>query len=238
MNRPLVYDVGMNNGDDCEYYLAKGFRVIAIEANPELCSIASSRYHEEIKRNDLTIINMGVGSGTDILPFYVHKTNSVLSTFVPFSDRIGHAATLDESQYRTIEVETRKLSDIISFYGSPEYVKIDVEGFDAICLNDLRDRGIYPKYISAESHSIITACTLIAMGYKEFKLVEGHRVAGDYAKATIRRLDGTYRDFRFNHHSAGPFGEDILGEWVAPDVMMKTLLQLGGGGWIDVHGKR
>jgi len=32
----LVYDVGMNNGDDTAYYLSLGFRVIAIEANPEL----------------------------------------------------------------------------------------------------------------------------------------------------------------------------------------------------------
>ena len=30
----LVYDVGMNNGDDTAYYLRMGYRVVAFEANP------------------------------------------------------------------------------------------------------------------------------------------------------------------------------------------------------------
>jgi hypothetical protein len=30
----LIYDVGMNNGDDTAYYLRRGFRVVAIEPNP------------------------------------------------------------------------------------------------------------------------------------------------------------------------------------------------------------
>ena len=32
----LIYDVGMHNGDDTAYYLHKGFRVIAIDANPAM----------------------------------------------------------------------------------------------------------------------------------------------------------------------------------------------------------
>jgi hypothetical protein len=34
----LIYDVGMNNADDTAYYLWRGSRVLAIEANPELVS--------------------------------------------------------------------------------------------------------------------------------------------------------------------------------------------------------
>lgn len=30
----LVIDVGMHNGDDTAYYLHRGYRVVAIEANP------------------------------------------------------------------------------------------------------------------------------------------------------------------------------------------------------------
>ena len=33
----LIYDVGAHKGEDTEYYLRKGFRVIAIEAMPEFC---------------------------------------------------------------------------------------------------------------------------------------------------------------------------------------------------------
>ena len=36
MEKNLIYDVGMSNGDDTAYYLHRGFRVVAIEANPLL----------------------------------------------------------------------------------------------------------------------------------------------------------------------------------------------------------
>lgn len=34
MDRDLVYDVGMHNGDDTAFYVSQGYRVVAIEADP------------------------------------------------------------------------------------------------------------------------------------------------------------------------------------------------------------
>ena len=34
MQKDLIYDIGMHNGENTEYYLKRGFRVIAVEANP------------------------------------------------------------------------------------------------------------------------------------------------------------------------------------------------------------
>lgn len=34
--RDLIFDIGANNGDDTAFYLKKGFRVVAIEADPAL----------------------------------------------------------------------------------------------------------------------------------------------------------------------------------------------------------
>jgi hypothetical protein len=41
-NPNLIYDVGMHTGQDTEFYLAKGFNVIAIEANPLLMQKAQT----------------------------------------------------------------------------------------------------------------------------------------------------------------------------------------------------
>ncbi|TIL80880.1 MAG: FkbM family methyltransferase, partial [Mesorhizobium sp.] len=49
MQADLVYDVGMNNGDDTAYYLHRGFRVVAIEADPDLCNGAVSRFGKELE---------------------------------------------------------------------------------------------------------------------------------------------------------------------------------------------
>ena len=32
--KDLIFDVGCNNGDDTDFYLRKGFRVVAIDADP------------------------------------------------------------------------------------------------------------------------------------------------------------------------------------------------------------
>jgi hypothetical protein len=40
----------MNNGDDTTYYLWRGFRVLAIEANPVLAANAAMRFTGEIDR--------------------------------------------------------------------------------------------------------------------------------------------------------------------------------------------
>lgn len=47
-NTRIVFDVGMNNGDDSAYYLSKGYRVIAVEANPALVEKARIRFAREI----------------------------------------------------------------------------------------------------------------------------------------------------------------------------------------------
>src|SRR5262249_5480686 len=48
-NPGLIYDVGMNNGDDTAYYLRRGFRVVAIEPNPALVATACERFRREIE---------------------------------------------------------------------------------------------------------------------------------------------------------------------------------------------
>ena len=49
MDRSLVYDVGMNNGDDTAYYLHLGYRVVAIDADPTLIERAKLRFEQEKK---------------------------------------------------------------------------------------------------------------------------------------------------------------------------------------------
>jgi 16S rRNA A1518/A1519 N6-dimethyltransferase RsmA/KsgA/DIM1 with predicted DNA glycosylase/AP lyase activity len=34
-HKDLIYDVGMHHGEDTEFYLRKGFRVVAFEADPD-----------------------------------------------------------------------------------------------------------------------------------------------------------------------------------------------------------
>ena len=50
-----TYD-GMHKGEDTALYLCKGFRVIGIEADPELVEICRKRFINEINSGQLKII--------------------------------------------------------------------------------------------------------------------------------------------------------------------------------------
>jgi hypothetical protein len=141
------------------------------------------------------------------------------------SERTGYTATLGSEEFEVVSVEVRRLSDVVAFFGAPEYKKIDVEGFDSVCLRDLDLRGIRPNYLSAEAHTLETFCHLVAMGYREFKMVSGGRVATDFAQHPITLLDGGSVQFQFKFHSAGPFGEDIPGDWTGPDDILEQWLK-------------
>ncbi len=128
MIAPIAYDVGMNNGDDSEYYLKKGYRVVAIEANPFLCEQATRRFDNEIKSGKITIINSGVGPRPAQKMFFIHRTNSVLSTFRPELILSGNHDDLKPDAWQQTEVEIKRLSDIIHFFGNPTYAKLTLKG--------------------------------------------------------------------------------------------------------------
>lgn len=50
-NNDLIYDIGLHQGQDTDFYLRKGFRVIAFEANPENAAFCRKKFSQAIKAN-------------------------------------------------------------------------------------------------------------------------------------------------------------------------------------------
>jgi FkbM family methyltransferase len=223
-----VYDVGMHNGDDSRYYLDKGYDVIGIEANPAFCRLCRERFSEEIATKRMQILNVGVGLREELRDFHINTRESQISGFAP--------RNLCADEWETINVPVRPLSAIVREYGDPLYIKIDVEHCDHLVLRDLMDCDIVPPYISAEAQSIDVYCALVLMGYGQFKLVQGSTVGDLYRNHTITKLDGTDVRYSFPQLSSGPFGEEVRGDWVDKNDILKRLLEAGLG-WIDIHAR-
>src|ERR1700738_1912920 len=81
MLNDLIYDVGMNNGDDTAYYLHLGYRVVAIEANPGLVATAENRFRSEIATGRLVIRNVGIAQEEGEFPFWVCELHSEWCSF-------------------------------------------------------------------------------------------------------------------------------------------------------------
>ncbi|MFZ2106739.1 MAG: hypothetical protein WAV18_15435, partial [Roseiarcus sp.] len=124
---------------------------------------------------------------------------------------------------------------IIRKYGEPFYIKIDIEHYADAILRTLFVNDIYPKFISAESHTIDVFALLVASRrYNAFKLVEGSTVSKKYKNTPFTNKDGVREFYSFPYDSAGPFGKDIDGEWMTADNFF-LLLALEGLGWRDIH---
>lgn len=230
--RRIIYDVGMHNGDDTEYYLKKGFRVVAVEANPLLCEAARTRFAKHIESGRLQIHNVAVAAQAGSIKFYVNDQKSVLSSLLQPSDKAG---------WREIECQAIPLTSIIEAPDQTEFIKLDIEGADLLALEDLYRQEILPPNISCEAHKVEIVCKLVSMGYEKFKLVRCS-VIGKKDKATkITTSDGTVLAHKFLRHSSGPFGNDLSGQWMAADQVLYAWLGrhvLYGRGWYDVHAMR
>lgn len=228
----IIYDVGANKGENIPYFLLKAHKVVAIEANPALASLIRARHSQEIERGQLIVeecvVTANSGS-TNVSDFYVHKHHDVLSQLPRPSNDVAH-------HFELITLPSRSIIDIISQHGHPFYVKIDIEHYDAHLLKALFDNDVRPAYISAEYHSIDVFLLLATLGgYKSFKLVAGASVSHVYKEKLVHNIHvDKLVPVSFPHHSAGPFGNDINGDWYAVDTFMK-LLALEGMGWKDIH---
>jgi FkbM family methyltransferase len=224
-----IYDVGMYNGDDTEYYLKKGFRVIGVEANAAYCNECGTRFASEIRAGKLQIINCAVTETEGVIDFFVNDDdNEVSSVFLPKNS---------SDHWTRCQVPARRLSSLIGEHGVPYYVKLDVENSDRFVLHDLLQNSIVPTYISSESHEIDVFCHLISMGYQRFKLVEGDSVAANFQQHQILTIEGKNVSHDFRNGSAGPFGEDLPGPWLNKGQLLSRLVK-DGLGWKDIHAVR
>ena len=203
MNTNLIFDIGLHVGQDTAFYLQKGFKVVAIEANPMLVSENRKKFEREIESGALVIVNVGVADKGGLLPFYV---NSELSEWSSFDHQIGTT----RGRYSIIDVPVVALRSIVDRYGTPYYIKIDIEGMDYAAIQSLRGLDDMPRYISVENGQEHMIKELQEQGYVKFKFVNQAHIHEIALQAPAR--EGNYVAYKFPFGASGPLGAAIDGE--------------------------
>ncbi|MBK7189982.1 MAG: FkbM family methyltransferase [bacterium] len=192
MNRQddLIYDVGANNGDDIEYYLHKGFRVLAIEADPTLMEPLQARFAGPIADGRVTLLNVALAPERTTAPFWICEEHSLWSSF----DR--EIASRDGCRTHAVELQCWPLRDMFARFGIPHYLKLSLHGQEHFCLADLSPETA-PALLSLElprdkheAQAILTR--LVALGYRGFKVIDQTnylqvRIATPTLRIKIRR---------------------------------------------------
>ena len=217
----LICDVGLCDGRDTEFYLAKGFRVVAVEADPELVKSAKEHFAWYIKTGWLIIVETAIGPTKGRVEFDVHTSNPHWSSIVPSRrERMSDAL-------RTIEVDCTTLDCVLREHGIPYYLKIDIEESDLHAIKSLQSLSKLPPYLSAEAHSRDIAKALFELGYRRFQLVD-QREKNELFLWPWTWREGRYVWARFNDNHSGTFGRELPGSWLTIDEVLASFDALRG----------
>jgi FkbM family methyltransferase len=214
----LIYDVGAHQGEDTEFYLKKGFRVVAIEAVPEFCARLRERFPEAVRDGRLAILNVAVSRAAGTTDFYVDEAHSHFGT--ANLEWVKRNRLLGAGRTRRISVAARSLADIFEEHGVPRYCKIDIEGNDLDALKSLAGSIEVPPYLSIESEKrdwsllLEEFKTFRVLGYSRYQIVDQTLIEVLQAAPRPAR-EGCDCDHVFQPGSSGLFGEELPGMWLA-----------------------
>lgn len=240
----LIYDLGMHHGLDTEYYLRKGFRVVALEARSDFCTDVCVRFAAEVEAGRLTVVQAALAPrGGETISFWLNPVKDDWgSVHYDYAAKGGHAL-------QEIRVPTVTLSELFDRHGVPRYLKCDIEGMDDECARQLLADGRRPDFVSMEAITLDLITTLGACGYDRAQLVnQVFHLADPLYLATqppYPPREGHYVNATFNGHMSGLFGRELdptlwvsvpeagarYSDWLSLHRRDPRLAM----GWLDIH---
>jgi len=209
----LVFDVGAHLGEDSVFYLRLGYRVVAVEANPELAASLRRRFSSEIAAGRYVLVEAAIAAAPGAVTFYRNEKLSVWGTtqsaWAARNELLGTKSS-------ALTVQGVLFVDLLRQYGCPHYLKVDIEGADMLCIDALNGLAERPVYVSVESTKtsweelLGEFDALESLGYTKFKVVNQLR----HRSGTFVARNGSSFWYAFEPASSGPFGENLPGEWL------------------------
>jgi FkbM family methyltransferase len=244
----LIYDIGLFDGDDTAYYLHQGYRVVSVDANPNMIENGKKRFAKELQAGRLTLLNYAISPTSGVVRFNVSDVPEWSSVHVSIASRNG-------TKFREVEVPTARIDSIFEQHGLPYYLKIDIEGNDRLVLMGLTPE-LRPKFVSAESEcqgdrpeltdeeAIENLDLMKKAGYTKFKMIrqsdftaERTSGAGTFVKRlAISMTHGRLKKLPMLATVGGPFSDRALVDRIGYDFKSGSSGPWGEqlpGEWMD-----
>lgn len=216
MDENLIIDVGVHTGEDTEFYLKKGFRVVGIEANPEIYQLTKNKLQSYIANGQLQLLNIAIAPQDGEITFYSNLEKSIWGTISP---DFVHRGEILGTKSVAIKVKGTRFENILQEFGIPYYLKIDIEGADILCIKALRKFDNRPKFISIESaklswNDLLEEFKIFEeLGYQKFKVINQAKISQQTCPYPAK--EGKYVEHEFQYGCSGSFGEETPGKWLS-----------------------
>ena len=108
----LIYDVGMHQGKDTEFYLRKGFRVVAIEANPDFVCMVRDGLSTDVESGRLTVLEVAISDRAGLADFWIDTGDGINGSLI-------EEKLLPWTSRRCIRVKCETFDTILKEHGIP-----------------------------------------------------------------------------------------------------------------------
>lgn len=244
-----AFDIGMYDGADSAYYLECGYRVIAVEANPDLVEYANRRFATAVESGRFTCVGCAISGNGDDVELAIAGgdlgSSSLVNEWVARRQAVG-----------TIKVPGVTLNELFDRYGVPEYLKVDIEGADRLCVLALTP-ATRPQFLSFEVGDDVDELVTHAaeVGFTRFKIINQNSFRElanqarwrDRAALRLMRAMG-YKEpclirrsgrFFVRGKSSGPGPWESDGRWWSAEATRRRLRDARAAnalaGWYDIH---
>jgi FkbM family methyltransferase len=189
----LAFDIGSHVGDRIASFRRLGARVVALEPQP-LCARVIRAIHGG--DTDVTLVQAACGAEEGILKLHVNSANPTVTTasaaFITAAD--GAEGWQGQVWDETLDVPQTTLDALIGAHGQPDFVKIDVEGFEEVALSGLSAPVPALSFeFTTIQRDVAERCLhrLAALGYRRFNVALGESqrmtFGGEVSYADMRR---------------------------------------------------
>lgn len=178
---PLIFDIGGNVGTRTSVFSSLGDLVVVLEPNKELVAILNSRF----RQSNVKVIDKACAATSGLKEFHLADNHlvSTLSTQFIFQKQESGAKN---RWVKKSQVETISLDELVTIYGTPDFCKIDVEGYEKEVLSGLNQRiGMISfefNYPAFESDTLWCLERLSSLGYTSFNFSIGESLKFHFSK--------------------------------------------------------
>jgi FkbM family methyltransferase len=139
----LIFDVGANIGTKAEIFLKLSAKVIAVEPDSSNQEVLKRKFHSyRVSKKPILIVGTALSDRIGVETMWVDLPGSSFNTF---SQKWVHSLREDANRFgetleygQKLQVHTTTLEELMTAYGVPYYVKIDVEGYELKVLRGLK----------------------------------------------------------------------------------------------------